>query len=109
MTKTLLKVSPSHLQLKEAVEYPQSGFLAKGLLEDDACKYTLLCLAKGASIAEHSAPRNATVQVIEGTGILTLEGEDIPLKPGAFIVMPARSPHSLKANSDLAFVLTFSE
>ncbi|NEP56059.1 MAG: cupin domain-containing protein [Symploca sp. SIO2G7] len=109
MTTTLLTISPSHLQLRDAIEYPKAGVLSKVLLQDSYCRYTLFCLAASTEIYEHTAARNATINVLEGRGTLTLEGEDIELETGVFIVMPAHIPHTLKAETNLAFLLTLSE
>lgn len=94
--------------LKDKINYSESGILSSVLWKNDICQYTLFCLAQGTDISEHTSSRNATVQVLEGTGILTLNGEDIPLEPGIFIVMAANAPHALKAESNLAFLLTLS-
>jgi quercetin dioxygenase-like cupin family protein len=96
-------------QLREQIEYPNTGVSSKLLLKDAVCQYTLLCLAANTEISEHSSPRNATINVIEGQGLLTLSGEDIALKPGVFVFMPANALHALKAEENLAFLLTFSE
>ena len=96
-------------QLKDKIEYPEAGILSKALFKDRYCQYTLFCLTKGTDIAEHTSTRNATVNVIAGTGVLTLEGEDIALEPGVFIVMPANAPHALTADENLAFLLTLSD
>ncbi|WP_304440886.1 cupin domain-containing protein [Cyanobacterium sp. IPPAS B-1200] len=48
-------------------------------------------------MSEHTSPRNATVNVIEGKGILTLEREEIKLEKGVFVVMPSNAPHALSA------------
>jgi quercetin dioxygenase-like cupin family protein len=109
MTSTNLTTSSFVNQLKEQIEYPNGGVLSKVLLKDNNCQYTLFCLAGGTDISEHTATRNATVNVIEGKGILTLEGEDITLEPGVFVFMPAHAPHALKTEENLAFLLTLSE
>lgn len=96
------------MQLYEHLEYPEAGVLSKILIKDSACQYTLFCLASGTQLTEHTATRNATVQVIEGNGTLTLNGEAIELKPGVFVFMPAHAPHALEAASNLAFVLVLS-
>ncbi|WP_313898039.1 cupin domain-containing protein [Nodosilinea sp. LEGE 07298] len=49
------------------------------------------------------------VQVLEGQGTLTLNGEDVELVPGRFVFMPANAPHALKATENLAFLLTLSD
>jgi len=96
-------------QLKDKIAYAETGILSKVLLKTVYCQYNLLCLAAGRDIAEHTSSRNAVVQVIEGQGTLTLEGQDIPLEPGVFVLMPANAPHALKATDNLAFLLTLSD
>lgn len=96
-------------QLQKQIEYPHAGFISKVLLKDQACQYTLFCLAANTEIAEHTSTRNATINVIEGRGLLNLLGQDIALEPGVFIFMPANAPHALKAEENLTFLLTFSE
>ena len=88
MTTTLLTLTSSHLQLQDAIEYPKAGILSKVLLKDSSCQYTLFCLAAETEISEHTATRNATMNVLEGKGVLTLEGEEIELESGQFVVMP---------------------
>ncbi len=96
-------------QLQAEIEYPHDGIFSKVLLKDKACQYTLFCLTANTDISEHTSTRNATINVIEGRGLLTLSGEDILLEPGVFVFMPANAPHALKAEENLAFLLTLSE
>ena len=109
MTITLMSHSSLVIQLPEKIEYPEQGVLSKVLLKDSCCQYTLFCLAAGTEISEHTSPRNATVHVIEGRGLLTLQGQELALEPGGFIFMPANAPHALKAEENLTFLLTLSE
>lgn len=108
MTTPLLQMQVSDLQLHEQLEYPASGLRNKLLFKDDTCQYTLMCLAAGTDIAEHSAPRNATVHVLAGRGVLTISDQHISLEPGVFVVMPANAPHALHASENTAFLLTLS-
>lgn len=97
----------THLENK--IEYAEVGILSKVMLKLPYCQYTLFCLAAGTDIAEHTSTRNASIQVLEGQGILTLEGQDILLEPGVFVFMPANVLHALKADANLAFLLTLSD
>lgn len=108
MTTAILSLQPSFTHLQEHIEYPQAGVLSKVLLQSKICQYTLFCLAADTEISEHTSTRNAVVQGLEGKGILTLEGKDIALEPGVFIVMPANAPHALRAIENLAFLLSLS-
>lgn len=96
-------------QLREQIEYPHSGVLSKVLLKDQVCQYTLFCLATNTEISEHTSTRNATINVIEGRGLLTLSGNNIVLEPGVLVFMPANAPHALQAEENLAFLLILSE
>lgn len=96
-------------QLKDKIEYAETGVLSKVLVKLPYCQYTLFCLAAGTDISEHTSTRNAVVQVIEGRGILNLEGQDILLESGVFVFMPANAPHALQAQENLAFLLTLSD
>ncbi|HEY9736109.1 MAG TPA: cupin domain-containing protein [Trichocoleus sp.] len=109
MSLTLNAPSAVVAQLTEKIEYAATGVLSKLLLKTAYCQYTLFCLAAGTDISEHTSTRNAVVQVLEGRGTLTLEGQAIALKPGLFIFMPANAPHALSAEDNLAFLLTLSD
>lgn len=106
MTATLLSTQATDLNLHDHLHYPEAGVLSKTLLKQEGCQYTLFCLAAKTEISEHTSTRNATVQVLAGQGILTLEGEEIVLEPGVFIFMAANAPHALQASENLAFLLT---
>lgn len=108
MTATIMPLKATAIRLADTIEYPEAGVRRKTLLEDANCQYALMSLAAGTEIAEHTSPRNATVNVIEGQGMLTLEDKEIALEPGVFVFMPAATPHALKATANLTFLLTLS-
>ena len=105
---TLISPAVPSIHLKDHLTYPESGVLSKVIWKNEVCQYSLFCLAANTEISEHTSTRNATVQVVEGTGSLSLNGETITLAPGVFIFMAANAPHALAAAANLAFVLTLS-
>lgn len=109
MTSSATVSSSFFFPLRERIEYPTEGVLSKILFKDKNCQYSLFCMAAGTDISEHTSTRNAVINVIEGQGILTLEGEEIQLEPGIFVFMRANAPHALKAEQNLAFLLSLSE
>lgn len=109
MTKASLPMEPAAIRWADKIAYPATGMHRNTLLEDDHCQYLLMSMAAGMEIAEHSAPRNASLHVIEGKGTFTMEGKDFVMEPGVFIVLPAATPHSLKAEENTSFLLIFSE
>lgn len=90
------------------MEFPKEGVFSKVLVKSGASNHTLMCLAKGSDISEHTSTREAAVTVLKGKGIFVLGGKKIKMKPGVFIFMPKDAPHSLSADEDLAFLLSLS-
>ncbi len=95
--------------LNELMEFPKEGIFSKVLAKSDNYNYTLMCLAAGADIDEHTSTKNGVVQILKGRGTFTLFGKDIEMKPGVFIFMPKNAPHSLKADEDLAILLLLTK
>ena len=69
MTETIMSLNTAAIHWADVIEYPQTGVKSKILLEDANCRYMLMSIGVGMHIAEHTNPRNATVNVIEGQGI----------------------------------------
>jgi quercetin dioxygenase-like cupin family protein len=105
----VLTVDHPTVHLLEAIEYPAHGVQSKFLLEDTNCRYTLMTLAKGTQIAEHTAARNAVMNVLSGNGLLTLEEKVVTLEPGVLVFMPMKARHAIQASQELAFLLILSE
>lgn len=94
------------VNLKELIEYPREGILSKGLVKTNESNITLFCMSKGTEISEHTSTREGFLIVLEGKGTFNLEGEDIDMKPGVFIFIRKNAIHSLKADENMAFVLS---
>ena len=109
MTTTIMSSSATTIRWADVIEYPHTGAKSKIMLEDGNCRYTLMALAAGMHIAEHTNPRNATVNVIEGQGVLMLGDKEIILEPGVFVFIPAAARHAVKAATNFAFLLILSE
>jgi quercetin dioxygenase-like cupin family protein len=108
MATHLITPDIDFIQLKDHIDYSRSGILSKVIWKNEQCQYSLFCLAAKTEISEHTSTRNATVQVIEGTGTLILKSNKIPLQAGVFIFMEANAPHALESDTNLAFVLTLT-
>jgi quercetin dioxygenase-like cupin family protein len=93
-------------QLTDMMEFPKEGIFSKVLVKSDVSNYTLMCLAQGSDISEHTSSREAAVTVLRGKGTFVLNGKKIKMEPGVFIFMPKNAPHSLSADEDLAILLS---
>ncbi|MCX6357000.1 MAG: cupin domain-containing protein [Candidatus Aureabacteria bacterium] len=94
--------------LYKMMEFPTEGIFSKVLAKSDAANHTLMCMAKGSDISEHTSTRDAAVTVLKGRGTFVLRGKKIRLEPGVFIFMPQNAPHALRADEDLAILLSLA-
>lgn len=92
--------------IKNLIEYPKSGILSKEIVKDEKMNVTLMCMAAGTEMSDHTSTRQGTVYVIEGKGVFNLLGKDIVMEAGVLIHMSADSVHSLKAEENTSFILT---
>ena len=88
------------IDLKSAIDVQENAVVSKMLTANTASSLTLF-----ASIATHTAPVNAVVQVIEGEVEITISDEKFILKEGEIILMPEGEPHSLLALTPFKMVL----
>ncbi len=95
----------SSKDLNTLMQFPKEGIFSTVLVKSKNYNYTLMCLAKGTDIDTHTSTKAGVVLVLKGKGTFTLVKEKIAISPGIFIFMPPNTPHSLKAEEDLAILL----
>lgn len=66
------------------------------LSQTSGCKMTLLAIDEGEGMSSHSAPGDAFITVLEGTGEITVEGKPFVLQAGDSLVMPAGAEHAVR-------------
>jgi len=74
---------------------------------DQRLRQTVIALVSGASLAEHTSPPEASIQILVGEVLLETASTSWQLKTGDFLDLPAAA-HSVRAISDAAFLLTVS-
>lgn len=73
--------------------------------EGGPLKQTILALRSGHELAPHTAPGPASIQVLQGTADLVVDGGETSLSTGAWAPIP-REKHSLRAEEDTVALLT---
>ena len=91
--------------LLDEATVPRRGIHSHTLSDHDGVELVLFALAAGERLSEHTAARPAIVQVLAGSGSLTVAGDDHALVPGSWLRMATRTPHALVATTDLVFAL----
>ncbi|MBR0061088.1 MAG: cupin domain-containing protein [Selenomonadaceae bacterium] len=93
------------LSLKELVACADGQVVSKTLIQNNGVGITLFAFAKGEGISTHESKGDALVTALEGTGRITIAGENFTVKAGESIVMPANTPHAVYGEDDFKMLL----
>jgi len=94
------------LQLAESTSYNENAVVSKIIYKSEHTILTVFSLDQGQSIAEHTTPFDALVQILDGEAEITIGGEKNLFKKGEGIIMPANTPHALYAKTPYKMLLT---
>ncbi|WP_405218552.1 hypothetical protein [Agrococcus sp. Ld7] len=72
---------------------------------DVKLRQTIIALAKGRALADHVAPGEATLHVLQGSTRLRWEEQAVELRTGDWMDIPD-AVHSLEAETDAVVLLT---
>ncbi len=104
-TQTDKELLNTILSPSEMVEYQEGSVVSRTLVKKPIGTVTLFAFAKGQSLSTHSAPFDAMVQVMDGTGDFTVADKKHVLKKGEMLIMPADIPHAVNANEKFKMML----
>ncbi len=85
------------IELAGGVEYAAGSVVSKTILDKKTGTLTLFAFDKGQGLSEHTAPFDATVQVVDGVAELVVGGTPHTVTAGQLFIMPANIPHSVRA------------
>jgi quercetin dioxygenase-like cupin family protein len=88
------------------VDYSSGGIVSKNVLKHPTGNISLFAFDKGESLSTHTAPFDATVQVLEGKAHIVIGDKTHDLVGGETIIMPAGIPHSVEAIERFKMLLT---
>lgn len=93
------------MTMSELVACQPGSVVSRTLIDKKIGTLTLFAFAQGQGLSEHTAPYDAFVQVLEGTGNIIINGEEHQVGEGQMIIMPANVPHSLRAEVPFKMLL----
>ena len=93
------------LTLKEQIACQPGQVVSKTLAQNDAVSVTLFSFDAGEEISTHSSGGDAFVTCLDGTGCITIDGQDFLLREGESIVMPAGHPHAVYGEAQFKMLL----
>lgn len=92
-------------RLDALVDIADDAIVSRTLLRSDGGNVTVFAFDGGQALAEHSAPFDALVVILEGSLTVTIDGVDSALSTGEAIVMPADVPHAVRATTPAKWML----
>jgi len=93
-------------QLLDELQPPESGKKSSVVVDDANTKVVLFAFAAGDVLAEHVAPLPVIIQIVKGEAAMTVGEESVAGKPGTWIQMAAKTPHSVIAETPVVMLLT---
>lgn len=98
----------SHSQaydIASSIDFTPGGIVSKIISKNDAGSLTLFAFDENQGLSEHSAPFDAIVQVVEGSGEYIIGGKSHIVNAGQLIIMPANISHAVKAQTAFKMLL----
>ncbi len=87
------------------VDYQSGSVVSRTILKKGTGNVTLFAFDAGEELSEHTAPFDALVFILDGRAEITIAGETLTAAAGEFVIMPADSPHALRANERFKMAL----
>lgn len=94
------------LALESLITPTPHGIASRILAKTGGGSLTLFAFDAGQGLAEHTAPFDALVMVLDGKLVLTIGGVAVTATPGTVVRMPAGAPHALDAPEPSRMLLT---
>ena len=84
---------------------PARGILSQTLSDESGVRLVTFSFAAGEELSEHTAARPAIVHILSGEAELVAGGRTYAARPGSWLRMAARTPHTVRAKTDLVMAL----
>jgi quercetin dioxygenase-like cupin family protein len=95
-----------HADLNRQLEMPADGTMSRTLYQDERIKVVLFNFCAGQELSEHTASTPAIMHFLAGDADLKLGPDAVDANAGAWIHMPPQLPHSIRAKTPVAMLLT---
>lgn len=94
--------------LAETVPYQEGKIVNMDIVHNDKMKFVVMAFDKGTGLSEHAAPGDALVFALEGSGVISYEGKEHPIKAGENFRFAKGGLHSVKATERFKMGLLIS-
>jgi quercetin dioxygenase-like cupin family protein len=90
---------------KDLVTYQEGAVVSRTIIDKNEGTVAVFAFDKDQQLSTHSAPFDALAEVIDGTGVFTIEDTPFEVKTGQQIIMPANRPHAVAAREPFKMTL----
>ncbi|GJQ52195.1 MAG: cupin domain-containing protein [Anaerolineales bacterium] len=94
------------LHMVDLTDYNDGSIVSRQITKANAGNVTLFAFDQDQDLSEHASPFDALVHVLDGEAQITLAETPFHLKAGDAIIMPANTPHTVKALTRFKMLLT---
>ncbi|MCC6384929.1 MAG: cupin domain-containing protein [Bacteroidia bacterium] len=93
-------------QIKQETIWKEGSHNSITLFKSDTLRIVLIGMHHGAVLKTHQAKANVSVQVLEGEVTFTADDQELKLQASQMVAIQAKVPHSVKAETESAILLT---
>jgi quercetin dioxygenase-like cupin family protein len=99
------KLVAAPFRYADLIAYQEGAVVSRTIIDKKAGTVTVFSFDKGQKLSTHSAPYDALVEIVDGKGLVIIDGTEYPVESGYQIIMPANRPHSVVATERFKMVL----
>lgn len=96
-------------QLSEHLTYTQFDTCTALLINAQDRQMVVLCVAAGDVVPTHPSLQATAISVMNGEGIMEIEGEQTELAADVTVYIPPRALHSIRAIADLSLLCAWAD
>lgn len=86
-------------------DIPPDSIVSRTLYTDDDVKIIVFGFAPGQELSEHTSALPAALHILRGEADVTVGPDRLDGRPGMWVHMPPRMPHSVVARTELVMLL----
>lgn len=91
--------------IQAAGDAPPDGIVSRTIFDGDRVRAVVFSFAAGQELSEHTAAHPAIIEIVRGEAQLVIGAEALEGRPGVWVRMEARLPHSVRAVTPLTMLL----
>lgn len=100
-----IEKSKAHIMI-EIIEYIPNSIVTKTIIRKTTGNVSIIAIDTGENLAEKISPYDTFVQIIDGNAEIVIDDKSNILRTGEAIIIPAHTPHSVKANERFKMIST---